>query len=424
MTYNWQHTDWPDFRYDVAEIEDEILQFYEKAGLISGIVRSLPENTRLEAVIEVMVAEAIKTSEIEGEFLSRKDVISSIRNALGLNAQMEQTSDQRSANAGQLMIDVRETFADPLTAEQLFAWHSLLLGTEKGIKIGGWRDHEEPMQVISGAMGKTVVHFEAPPSARVPQEMARFLDWFNRTAPGQPGEIRKAPLRCAIAHLYFETIHPFEDGNGRIGRAIAEKALSQGLNRPALLSLSRTIELNKKQYYEALKTAQTSLEITPWINYFVDVIMDAQQYAEEQIGFALQKTLFFDRYRDQLSERQLKVVRRVFEEGPGGFQGGLNAAKYGSLTRISKATATRDLQELLSKGIILPLGEGGGRSTKYQLNLERGATAKSEEPPLADKLREIIRTASEAKQSNQFRQGPDHSEPPGEDEIIYRRRGR
>ncbi|WP_315819352.1 Fic family protein [Paraflavitalea speifideaquila] len=158
----------------------------------------------------------------------------------------EHIKDKKAVGIGELMIDVRNTYKEELTQEKLFAWHRMLLPASEGIEVGAWRIHEEPMQVISGAMGKQKVHYEAPPSARVPKEMEQFISWFNETAPGSRKEIKKAPVRSAIAHLYFETIHPFEDGNGRIGRAIVEKALSQGIDRPVLLSLSRTIEANKR----------------------------------------------------------------------------------------------------------------------------------------------------------------------------------
>jgi Fic family protein len=195
------------------------------------------------------------------------------------------------------------------------------------------------------------------------------ITWFNETAPGGKKEIKKAPVRSAIAHLYFETIHPFEDGNGRIGRAIAEKALSQGIGRPVLLSLSKTIEEKKSAYYNALQKAQSSNEITEWINYFVRTVLSAQAEAEELIMFTLKKTQFFDRFKDHLSERQTKVIQRMLEEGPKGFEGGINAGKYSSITKASKATSTRDLQDLLKMGAIVLIGQAGGRSTKYQVSL-------------------------------------------------------
>jgi Fic family protein len=245
----------------------------------------------------------------------------------------------------------------------------MLLSYSSDIAAGHWRAHEEPMQVVSGATGKQKIHFVAPPSSRVPNEMEQFISWFNETAPGGSREMKKGPIRAAIAHLYFETIHPFEDGNGRIGRAIAEKALSQGAGRPVLMSLSNSIEANKKAYYDALERAQRSNEITDWIQYFVNTILTAQTEAETQIDFTLKKVKFFDRFKEKLNERQLKVIKRMLEEGPKGFAGGMNASKYGSITKVSKATATRDLQALLELGVLIPFGEGGGRSTKYAVNL-------------------------------------------------------
>jgi Fic family protein len=369
MVYNWQQQDWPDFTYSFAGIDEKLYIFLEKTGLINGVLKALPEGTQMEAIIDIMVAEAIKTSEIEGEYLSRQDVMSSIKNDLGLNTIKDPVLNQNAKGIGELMIDVRNSYQTPITKEQLFLWHKMLLGTNTKLKVGGWREHKEPMQVISGALGKTKVHFEAPPSSAVAKEMEGFIKWFNESAPGGKYEIKKTPVRSALAHLYFESIHPFEDGNGRIGRVIAEKALSQGIGRPVLLSLSRTIEANKSMYYNELETAQRSNEITAWVNYFIDVIIDSQEYTESQIEFVLKKTRFFDKFRDQFNERQLKVIKRVLEEGPDGFKGGINASKYGSLTKISKATATRDLQELLAKGAIIPFSESGGRSTSYQLNI-------------------------------------------------------
>ena len=369
MAYNWQQKDWPNFTYDLSGITDELFLFAEKTAHVSGIRKALPEDTQIEAVMEIMVAEAIKTSEIEGEYFSRKDVMSSIRNTLGLNKINEPVPDKKAAGVSELMIDVRNTYADAMTKETLFAWHKMLLGTNEKIKIGRWRDHPEPMQIVSGAMGKEKVHFEAPPSDCVAGEMDRFIIWFNSTSPGGKLEIKNAVVRSAIAHLYFESIHPFEDGNGRIGRAIAEKALSQGIGYPVFLSLSKTIEARKKDYYNALEAAQKTNEITPWVAYFAGVTLNAQQSAEEQINFTLRKTRFFDRFRDQFNERQLKVIKRVLEEGPAGFEGGINAGKYSSITKASKATATRDLQDLLQKGALVPFGGGGGRSTRYRVNL-------------------------------------------------------
>lgn len=367
MIYNWQQSDWPDFHYNLSEVEDMLFDFAERTGHVSGILKAMPEDIQMEAVIDIMVAEAIKTSEIEGEYLSRQDVVSSIRNNLGLSRTPDSIKDKMAQGAGELMTDARKTYAEAITEETLFEWHKMLLKENGRINVGMWRSHEDPMQVVSGALGKEKVHFEAPPSSRVPEEMSKFIQWFNDTAPGGCKEIRKAPVRSAIAHLYFETIHPFEDGNGRIGRAIAEKALSQTLGRPVLLSLSKTIEADKKSYYSALEKAQKSNLITPWIEYFVSVILKSQEQAIGLVEFILKKSKFFDRFKDVLNERQIKVIRKMLDAGPDGFEGGINARKYISITKASKATATRDLQHLLEMDVLIQ--EGGGRSTRYILRL-------------------------------------------------------
>jgi Fic family protein len=364
--YNWQQKEWPYFTYKAENVENELFSFAERSGLTTGMIKALPEESQMEAVIDIMVSEAIKTSEIEGEFLSRSDVMSSIRNNLGLIASAP-GKDKRTMGVSSLMINVRNTFSEPLSEKILFEWHTLLMSYRKDLNAGKWRTHKEPMQVVSGTFGKIKVHFEAPPSAVVHEEMIRFIKWFNDTAPGGKKEIKKAPIRSAIAHLYFESIHPFEDGNGRIGRALAEKALSQGLGRPVLLSLSRAIDRHRKVYYSELEKAQRSLEIDSWIKYFVNTILAAQVDSENEIDFTLKKVKFFDKFRGQFNERQLTVIRRMLEEGPKGFKGGMNARKYVSLTKISKPTATRDLQYLA--GIKAFLVSGGGRSTNYQVNI-------------------------------------------------------
>jgi len=369
VTYNWQQEDWPHFKFSLENVEDDMLIFSEKVGRVSGILEGLPEETKQDVIVDIILAEAIKTSEIEGEYPSRKDVLSSIRKNLGLQHSPEHIKDKSAAGLGELMIDIRRTFKEPLTEAKLFAWHKMLLRENKKLEVGQWRTHEEPMQVISGAMGKEKVHYEAPPSSKVTKEMKKFIQWFNDSGPGGKSEIKKAPVRSAIAHLYFETIHPFEDGNGRIGRAIAEKALSQTIGRPVMLSLSRTIEAKKSIYYASLEKAQRSNEITPWMEYFAKTALDAQREAETQIDFTLKKTKFFDRFKDQINERQLTVIRRMLEEGTKGFQGGMNAKKYIGLTKTSKATATRDMQQLLEIGAFVLSGKAGGRSTSYQLNI-------------------------------------------------------
>jgi len=369
MTYNWQQEDWRSFRYSLERCEDALFRFAELTGHVSGMLKPLPRNIQMVVIINTMVAEAIKTSEIEGEYLNREDVISSIRNTMGLNSTLKQVRDRKAKGAGELMTEVRKTFADPLTEETLLAWHKLLMSASPHVNPGAWRMHNEPMQVVSGALGREKIHFEAPPSSQVPLEIALFIDWFNETAPGGKNEIRKGPVRSAIAHLYFETIHPFEDGNGRIGRAIAEKALSQTLGRPVLLSLSRTIEADRKSYYDALEKGQRSNEITAWVEFFVETVLKSQVEAGGFVDFILKKSQFFDRFGGLLNERQLKVVNRMWEAGPEGFEGGMSANKYISITGTSKATATRDLQLLVEMGVFVL--EGGGRSTRYRLIVDQ-----------------------------------------------------
>lgn len=366
MPYNWQQPDWPEFRYDLSGIEEALFQLAEKTGQASGLLKGLTADAQLEAMIETMVVEAIKTSAIEGELLSRKDVMSSMRKNLGLETG-HLTEDKRAQGTAALMLAVRNSFADPLSEETLFEWHRLLMTGHRHVATGQWRTHAEPMQVVSGAVGHEQVHFEAPPSSRIPGEMARFIQWFNETASGGSQEIRKAAVRSAITHLYFESIHPFEDGNGRIGRALSEKALSQGLGRPALLSLSRAIEAKRRDYDDALKEGQQSNDVTQWVAWFVNIVLESQTQAEELIDFTLKKTRLFDRVRDQLNDRQIQILRRMLEEGTGGFEGGMSAKKYMTITGASKATATRDLQDLAEKHILVPTG--GGRSTHYQISL-------------------------------------------------------
>ncbi len=368
-TYNWQKSDWPNFRYDLSTIHETLFAIAEKMGFIGGKLAHLSANLQTEALINLMVEEAVKTSEIEGEHISRLDVRSSIKNKLGLSQAVIPVSDRRALGIAQLMVDVRNTFEQPLSEIMLLDWHLMLLSSSfnPNLRVGCWRIGDEPMQIVSGHHGRWVVHYEAPPAADVPEEMKKFICWFNSTAPGQSKAIKFAPVRAAIAHLYFESIHPFEDGNGRIGRVIAEKALSQGAGYPVMLSLSQAIEAEKKTYYKALQVASKSNEITAWIYYFANIILSAQVEVEAQINFILKKATFFDAFEDILNERQLKVVRRMMQEGVKGFEGGMSAKNYMTITGTSKATATRDLQHLLAIQAFKQIGSG--RSVRYELNL-------------------------------------------------------
>ena len=362
MIYNWQHKDWANFTYDRLAISEITPDFLEKSKDMDSLLNLTEQQ---EELVRFMILEALNSSKIEGEFINRQDLMSSIRNNLGLNSNPETVKDKRAAAISDLLVAVRNSYSEKLTETTIKQWHRLLFRDSATISSGKWRSGNEPMQVVSGAMGMETVHYEAPPSYRVSAEMKQFVKWYNAFKISKNTD--DALIKTAIAHLYFESIHPFEDGNGRIGRAIAEKSLAQSLGKPVLLSLSSVIEKNRKQYYSALKEAQTSLEITGWIVYFAGVIQQAQTEAIEIVRFSIQKTKFFDRFKNQLNERELKAVQKMFDAGTEGFEGGMTAKKYMRINQTSKATATRDLQHLADAKILLQ--QGAGRNIHYQLNL-------------------------------------------------------
>lgn len=367
MEYNWQQKNWREFAYDTQQIAEYIGAFSEKVGLSKGSLNVLSKEQHNQGLIDALVLEAIKTSEIEGEYISRKDVLSSIKRNVGVASEGAKVSDPRARGIADMLVNVRDTYAEELTEQMLFDWHRMLFPKSSKIAVGAWRSHAEPMQVVSGSLGKEVVHFEAPPSSDVAKEMHDFIEWFNNTAPSKKNEIKFAAVRSAIAHLYFETIHPFEDGNGRIGRAIAEKALLQSVGYPLLISLSASIEDDRKGYYEALKLGQRSNEVTEWLCYFIEVILNALDNSAKIIGFTIKKTQLFDAFKDQMNDRQEKVLRKMLESAIEEFEGGMSAKKYMNITKASKATATRDIQRLRELGIFIPIGKG--RSTSYKVNL-------------------------------------------------------
>ncbi|MFM2225459.1 MAG: hypothetical protein RJA07_1661 [Bacteroidota bacterium] len=363
--YNWQHKDWTHFTYNIVGCDDLLLAINKAEAKFGGVVSTLPKGINAETVVDMMVKEALKTSAIEGEVFSRKDVLSSIKKNLGLAPKSEKIQNKNAEGICKLMIKMRATFDKPLTQKMLFEWHQLLFEQEKNMQVGKWRTHKEPMQVVSGAYGKQKVHFEAPPSAAVAKEMKQFIEWYNRTAPNGKKPISNSTVRAAVAHLYFESIHPFEDGNGRIGRVLAEKILAQGFGKPLLISISSAIEKNIKLYYTNLQKASLSNEVSNWVKYFIGLIKQAMDETDLQLKFTIAKYHFFENWKSKLNARQLKAIKRILDEGVDGFEGGMNAAKYGSLNKVSKATATRDLQELLQLKILK--SSGGGRSTSYSL---------------------------------------------------------
>lgn len=367
MTYNWQFPEWPNFTYSTDKVQPAILAFAEETGEVNGMVLSLSADLKQETMQQMMLSEAIKTSEIEGEYLSQEDVMSSIKNNLGFNEHPVAVKDQRAGGVARLMIAVRKSFDQPLSLAMLLEWHQLLMENAKHVNPGNWRSGTAPMQVVSGTYGREVVHFEAPPSSQVPGEMERFVHWYNEPEFPLKGGAAQAVLKSSLAQLYFESIHPFEDGNGRIGRAIAEKAISESLGRPVMLSLSKIIEADKASYYAALKKAQRTMEVSLWVNYFADVILQAQRHAKAMVQFTLAKAQLFDRYKSLINERQMKAQNKMMKKEGELFEGGMTARKYMSINKTSKATATRDLQQLQEMGVLKP--EGAGRSVSYQLNI-------------------------------------------------------
>jgi len=367
MTWNWEQPDWPRFDWDARALSDQETRFLHEAGVVVGALKHVADEQRSSLVIELISTEAVKTSEIEGEILDRDSVQSSLRRNFGLSADDRRVPPAERGIAD-MMADLYRTFAEPLTHEKLFAWHAMVMNGRTDLKdIGRYRTDEEPMQVVSGAIYKPTVHFEAPPSSRMTAEMDRFIAWFNACGPGEKEAL--PPLtRAGLAHLYFVSIHPFEDGNGRIGRAISEMALSQGLGEPALMALSQTIHASRKRYYAMLEQSNRELEVTAWLEYFAGTVLDAQDYALRLVDFLIAKTRLYDRLHGCLNERQEKVLARMFREGLEGFKGGLSAENYIAITGTSPATATRDLADLVSKGALTRTGER--RHTRYWLNVE------------------------------------------------------
>ena len=364
MKWNWQQDDWPALRLDREALAAFESRFLKEGGVLIGTAAHLGENDRDALTVSVLCTEAMKTSEIEGELLNRDSVQSSIRRQFGLTADPRRIGPAEQGIA-ELMVDLYRHFAEPLSDEVLFQWHGLLTQGRRDIQdVARYRTHAEAMQVVSGPVHARRVHFEAPPSEAVPGEMAGFIAWFNRTAPGGSEEL--APLaRAGMAHLYFVSIHPFEDGNGRIGRAISEKALAQGLGQPSLTALAATIEKRPKDYYDALAAANTGNEVTRWLVWFAETVLEAQAHTQNWIRFLIEKGKFLDRLRGKLNARQEKVLLRMSQEGPEGFTGGLSAGNYARVTGASSATARRDLGKLVELGALIRTGERKG--TRYWL---------------------------------------------------------
>ncbi len=364
MRWNWEQPDWPRFGWQARRLAMAEEHFLLSGGLLHGVVKHLAEDDRDDHIVEVITDEAVTTSQIEGEVLERSSVQSSIRRQLGLVGDLRPATPAEQGIA-EMMVDVYRRFDTPLDERSLFAWHRMVARGRTDLRdVGRYRSGGDPMQVVSGPMYAPVVHFEAPSHTQVGAQMSHYIEWFNRTAPRGP-EPLPALTRAGIAHLYFESIHPFEDGNGRIGRVIAEKALAQSLGRPSLTVLAATILTRRREYYGALEVANKDIEITPWLTWFAATVLEAQQRATALVEFLIDKTRLLDRLREHLNPRQQAVLLRMLREGPAGFIGGLSAGKYITIARTSPATATRDLADLVEKGALLRTGER--RHARYQL---------------------------------------------------------
>jgi Fic family protein len=366
MAWNWQQPGWPAFVYDSGAMTDLEQEFLRRSGEFIGAFKHVGPEDQEALKIELIGDEALKTSEIEGEVLDRESVQSSLRQQFGLG------SDQRrippaERGIAQMMVSLYQTFAEPLTHEAMLAWHRMLMsgGRRAGV-VGGYRTHSDPMQIVSGNLHDRKVYFEAPPSAQLWPEMAAFVGWFNESRPGGKAAL-PAVARAGIAHLHFVSIHPFEDGNGRIARALAEKSLAQSLGHPSLIALAYTIERARKAYYDALARNNKTTAITDWLVYFGDTILRAQRNTIRRVDFCVAKARLYERLRGQLNERQEKAIARMFREGVDGFKGGLSAEKYITITKASRATATRDLQDLAAKDALRKTG--ALRHTRYHLNI-------------------------------------------------------
>lgn len=366
MSWNWEQSDWPRFTWNQERLARAEQEFLVAGGIFLGTVKHLDDEDRNQLRVEAMSTEALTTSEIEGEILDRASVQSSIKKQLGLAPDGKRIKPAERG-VSEMMVDLYRTFSEPLSEKMMCNWHHMLMSGRHDLNdVGRFRSGDEPMQVISGAIGSRKVHFEAPPSTQIPGEMKRFVEWFNRTTPGQSGSLT-ALVRAGTAHLYFESIHPFEDGNGRIGRALVEKALAQSLGQPTLIALAARILVMRKSYYDALEAANKRNEITLWLAWFAGITLEAQRHTIALIEFLIAKTKMFDRLNGQLNDRQRKALLRMFREGPRGFTGGLSAGKYSTITGASPATATRDLADLVEKGALVRRGER--KYARYALNM-------------------------------------------------------
>ncbi|MBA3817215.1 MAG: Fic family protein [Parachlamydiaceae bacterium] len=365
MLWNWQLPSWPKFTYNSKNLAQKERRFLLGLGGTTAFLKNLDKSDYERFIVEILSQEGIESSKIEGEVLDRESLQSSIKRHFGLNLNVDSRREgKKESGMAELLCSVYESYQQPLTHEMLWNWHSMLFKDHSQIdEPGKYRTHIEPMQIVSRRYDQPKVFFEAPPSAQVPHEMTLFIDWFNSA------EAFDSILgRAAIAHVYFESIHPFEDGNGRVGRALVEKILSQGIGKPALIAVSKVLEQRKKEYYAALEKCNQTLEAEELVDFFSDAILQAAGESIRLLNFLIEKAKILLALSGQLNARQEKSLLRIFEAGPSGFKGGLSAENYIAITKTSRATATRDLADLVAKGALVKTGEL--RHTRYWLKIQ------------------------------------------------------
>jgi Fic family protein len=369
----WQQPDWPKFVFDMRVLAPVLGRARSAQGRILGKAQALGLANLGAALAEIWVEEASATARIEGENLDLTAVRSSVARRLGMDS--VGTALRAVEGLIDLMEDATLHWRGPLTKERLCGWQAALFPTGfagiKPVKTGALRTHVTPMQIVSGPIGREKVHFEAPPSKGLPRELDRFLDWF-RSSRDSPVD---GLLRAGTAHLWFETLHPFEDGNGRVGRAIIDLALAQDAHLDQrLYGVSRRLAEDRNDYYAELAAASRGgLDITRWLTWFVEQFEEACRASEVIVDLSLAKARFWlEHGQAPLNERQRKAVNRILDAGPGGFEGGMSTNKYGHLAGVSRATAYRDLEELVRYGLLTQAG--AGRGTRYFAAMEGWAT--------------------------------------------------
>lgn len=360
MKFNWQQAGWPGFRYDAKALLPVCGEFAARLGALRALVDTLPAADIGEQTAVRMADEAVGTSTIEGVVLSRAGVLSSVCRLMGRHAPDRTHGTAAERGAAAVVVDARRNFAKPLDAETLVRWQRLFLeGLHERVTVGVFR--HGPVYVVKSNGLEQEVLFEAPPAKRVPAEIKGLVAGFNGSAA------TPSAIRAALAHIRFESIHPFDDGNGRVGRTLVAKAVAQALERPVILPLSDAILADRKAYYAAINAASRSLDMTDWIDYFTRTLVRACDDFTRNLMFVSRKNAFLGAHKAAWNPRQLKAVTRMLAEGPAGFVGGMTAEKYMAITKASKATATRDLSALAAQGVLVR--EGAGRSAHYRLEM-------------------------------------------------------